>query len=472
MQYPNGEEYIKAVQNPRLVFNDPALAGSVFDLHPLLQIPVPASGTTAVVFKATVSGRSQALRFFTREDASTRQRYTELNAWFDAHQLTPDVATSHWVDDAILVNSRRWPMVQMEWVDGLTLDRHVEDLVEADDRPALDGLAGSWRDLLRRTQAARFAHGDLQHGNVLVDTGGRLRLVDFDSSWIAPFAGSNPPTEGGHRNYQPTGRPWGPWMDTFPGLVIYLSLLALARDPKQWEQLNDGENLLFGQQDFAPPHQTRAWWQVAQLQDPRIDQMAARLRACCTPTWSAAGDLETLLRAPTPWWTRVGTPLGPPPPDAAPSPRRAPRRPAPRPRSATSHPSAPLPLVPHPMASPPSRRRLGRRRPAPLATPPEAGSQAVPDGTTTWWNSTGPHPARPAVEPPGQPTPRPKRRIGLSLLVGLLIWGLAGGMITAIVQGRPGSDAYDAAPGIGVLIGLVPGLLVFCVLALRWRTKP
>ncbi|MCL9797330.1 phosphotransferase [Frankia sp. AgKG'84/4] len=304
--YPSAEDYIRAVQRPDVVFDRPELNAAHFDEHPMLGIPVPASGSTAVVFRATVGGTARALRFFTRDDAATEQRYTALNTWFTQQNLTGDVAVCHWVEQAILVDGRRWPMVQMEWVDGRTLDRHVEDLADAGDRAALTALADSWRDLLRRTQSARFAHGDLQHGNVLVDPAGRLRLVDFDSSWIAPFAGSPAPTEVGHRNYQPENRVWGPWMDTFPGLVIYLSLLALARDPARWEQLNDGDNLLFGHRDYQPPHQTQAWSWVEQLHDPRIDELAARLRACCAPGWTAGSDLEGLLGVSPTAWCRSG----------------------------------------------------------------------------------------------------------------------------------------------------------------------
>jgi len=346
--FPSAEDYILAVQQPKRAFTRPDLARSSFAVHPLLQVPVPASGTTAVVFKATVEGRPQALRFFTREDASTRQRYTALNTWFTERGLRGDVAGCTWIDDAILVGGRRWPMVQMEWVEGSPLDQHVADLVEADDRPALGALAGRWRDLVRRAQSARFAHGDLQHGNVLVQSDGRLRLVDFDSSWIAPFAGTTPPSEVGHRNYQPANRVWGPWMDTFPGLVIYLSLLALARDPGQWFRFNDGENLLFRHDDYAPPHRTDAWGQVAQLHDPQVDRLAERLRACCTPGWTATGDLESLLDAPAPWWTRttVATPVPAPRPSPVPRPSPTPRAtPGPTPPRPSPVPGAPAPTM-------------------------------------------------------------------------------------------------------------------------------
>lgn len=395
--YPSAEDYIRAVQRPDVVFDRPDLAAATFDTHPMLGIPVPASGSTAVVFRATVGGTPQALRFFTRDDASTQQRYTALNTWFTERGLTGDVAACQWVERAILVNGQRWPMVQMEWVAGRPLDQHVEDLVDDDDRDALATLAGAWRDLLRRAQAARFAHGDLQHGNVLVDDTGRPRLVDFDSSWIAPFEGLPPPSEGGHRNYQPENRVWGPWMDTFPGLVIYLSLLALAREPTQWDQLNDGENLLFGRRDYQPPHQTQAWTRVDRLHDPEIDRLAARLRACCAPDWTASTDLEALLQAPLPWWTRTTATTATSATSAA---------------SAASTP----PVPPAPAPARPSRLdQTGGANASPWPDVPTTvgASPAPPQPGATWWQQTGGStpplspPARTQAAPAGTPTASP-----------------------------------------------------------------
>ncbi|WP_250279717.1 hypothetical protein [Frankia sp. Cppng1_Ct_nod] len=429
--YPSAEDYIRAVQRPDLVFDRPELAEARFDVHPMLKIPVPASGTTAVVFRATVGGTAQALRFFTREDASTQQRYTALNAWFTERDLTGDVANCRWVDDAILVNGRRWPMVQMEWVDGRTLDRHVEDLVETDDRAALETLAGSWRDLLRRIQAARFAHGDLQHGNVLVDTAGRLRLVDFDSSWITPFTGSPPPSEGGHRNYQPEKRLWGPWMDTFPGLVVYLSLLALAREPNQWEQFNDGENLLFRHRDYLPPHRTQAWSWVERLHDPQIDGLAARLRACCAPGWTATGDLEGLIAEPVPWWTRTA-----------------------------AHPPAGAPPEPGPTTAPPRPR-------------PQPGPR--PTGQPMWWQQpTGPQPG-PTQPPPTQPAPARAAVAGrvLRAVVTALAWVFGSVLIAgALVSLASSNNTVIAALPALVLALIVLGLVLVVRRRRRRRRQP
>src|SRR5262249_57119338 len=124
-----------------------------------------------------------------------------------------------------------------------------EDLVKNRAPSQRESLAKAWPQLVVRLQRAESAHGDRQHGNVLIDGTGALRLVDFDCSWIARSAGQPAPAETGHRNYQPELRPWGRWMDTFSGLVIYTSLLALSKNPNPWHALNTGENMLFRQED-------------------------------------------------------------------------------------------------------------------------------------------------------------------------------------------------------------------------------
>jgi eukaryotic-like serine/threonine-protein kinase len=295
MTYPDAQDYIQAVQHPARVFRRPELRKAEFDLHPLWGIPVPASGNAAVVFKATVAGSATALRFFIREDASTHERYTALGRHFVERRIEDCVAMADWVDDAIRLNDATWPMVRMTWVDGRTLDAYVGHLAGSGNVAALAVLADNWRTLVRRLQAAEFAHGDLQHGNVLVDTNSALRLVDFDGSWIAALSGGPAPNETGHPNYQRTGRQWGRWMDSFPSLVIYTALLTLSRRPDAWERLHTGENMLFSAADFAPPFDTPAWTTIAGIGDLEVQHAAQRLREACTPGWSAADTLESLL---------------------------------------------------------------------------------------------------------------------------------------------------------------------------------
>ena len=313
--FPAAGDYYKAVQAPALAFTVPKLRAAEFVWDALG--PTLARGSSAVVFQAAVDGRPQALRCYIRNDASSRDRYSALGAYLARHDLSPVVSGTTWHDSAIRVKGATWPVLQMEWIDGRTLNEYVDFLVAGANTAALATLAGKWREMVALLQNSGFAHGDLQHGNVMVDQEGKLRLVDFDGVRIPQLAGHAPPSEYGHANYQhPARRDWGRWLDTFSALVIYLSLVALSQDPSLWLALYNSKNLLFAKADFFPPFETQAWKQLAALHDPQVDELTRRLQECCAADWVPDRSLEMTLAqppaAPEPpaipaelrWWER------------------------------------------------------------------------------------------------------------------------------------------------------------------------
>lgn len=316
IRFPSAVDYTLALQHPAAAFSGPGLRGAVFTSG--FMGPECIAGSSAVVFRADVGGTDYAVRCYTREDASSPDRYAALDTYVTVARLRRYVGAVTWYDEEVLVKGMRWPVLTMEWIAGRHLNEYVGDLVDDGDTDALRSLASQWLALIDDLQQARFAHGDLQHGNVLVDADGQLRLVDFDSVWIPPLRGRPAPAETGHPSYQPpditaTGR-WGPYMDTFPGLVIYLALTALAKSPELWEKLNNGDNLLFERRDFVRPHDTEAWTLLAGLADPEIDRLAARLRQFCAPGQAPAGSLRDAISqegtgpeaARLNWWERTG----------------------------------------------------------------------------------------------------------------------------------------------------------------------
>ena len=176
--FPAAGDYYKAVQAPGRCFTVPKLQAAEFVWDSLG--PTLARGSSAVVFQASVQGRTQALRCYIREDASSRDRYSALDAYLAGHDLSPYVSGTTWLDGAITVNRAPWPVLTMDWIDGRTLNEYVDFLVAGSNAAALTTLAGRWRELVALLQRSEFAHGDLQHGNVMVDQDGQLRLVDFD----------------------------------------------------------------------------------------------------------------------------------------------------------------------------------------------------------------------------------------------------------------------------------------------------
>ena len=442
--YPAAGDYYKAVQAPARVFTVPKLQAAEFVWDSLG--PTLARGSSAVVFQASVEGRPQALRCYIRNDASSRDRYSALDAYLAAHDLSPYVSGTTWLDEAIQVNRATWPVLTMDWIDGRTLNEYVDFLVTGSNAAALTTLAAKWRELVALLQNSEFTHGDLQHGNIMVDQAGRIRLVDFDGVWIPQLAGQSPPTEFGHPNYQhPMQHVWGRWLDTFSALVIYLSLVALGKDPGTLAGALQLQEPAVRQERLLPPVQDRG------LEAAGRDGRPAGQRA--RP--AAAGVLRSGLG--------VHQEPGDDPrpagrdPGAAADPGRAAlvgEKARGGPGSAVTGSRFPVPRVPPRGGFPrPPGRRLGPTPPAhrqpprvvrghgtaqaatakiaagslpappPLSAPlglagtgpmPQLSQTMAPPGATTWWSAPGSASAqvRPGPGPygPAPPGPVPPRR--------------------------------------------------------------
>jgi hypothetical protein len=240
-----------------------------------------ASGQNAVVFLIETDDGRHAVRCFLTPPPAGAQRYDALARHLEqrsARGLTP----ARWLKAGIRVNDVTWPIVVMPWVEGRPLNVAVEDLLE-DDPASLTDLARQLIDIVVGLQAAEIAHGDLQHGNIMVTADGTIALVDLDGVWV-PKITVGAPTEFGHPNYQHPHRTpshWGRWVDSFPAALIELGLRALAADPSLDRYLN-GENLLFARADLADPDSSAVWSALAASPDPWVAERAALLRHLCS----------------------------------------------------------------------------------------------------------------------------------------------------------------------------------------------
>ena len=110
---------------------------------------------------------------------------------------------------------------------------------------------------------ANIAHGDLQHGNILIHND-EIILIDYDGMYVPGLNGMKS-NELGHRNYQHPGRNeehFGPYIDNFSAWVILISIAAVSVDASLWNSLGAGEgeeSLLFRQKDFVSPGTSRAF---------------------------------------------------------------------------------------------------------------------------------------------------------------------------------------------------------------------
>jgi hypothetical protein len=235
--FPTGDRYQEAVQHPDRCFSDPDLRAASFE-RMAMGLPKVISGNFASVFPMTaISGHRYAVKCFTREVPNQLQRYMIISG--QLKKMNPWWATEfQFISAGIQVDQERYPILRMNWVNGVTLTRWITKNINRDG--ALSGLAVQFDQLISDLTAEKMAHGDLQDGNLLVTDSGGLHLVDYDGMFVPGLEGL-PADELGHPNYQPPGRSqadYGPTMDRYSAWLIALSLRMLAVDPGLWDQLN------------------------------------------------------------------------------------------------------------------------------------------------------------------------------------------------------------------------------------------
>ncbi len=259
--WPSARLFTEAIQCPAVCFAQAELRATIPAVD-RLGMPLVTSGQFAYVYKLRSPHGIYAARCFRSHLADRERRYELIDQHLHA-QPVPAFVNFAYDAQGILVSGRRYPLLVMEWLAGPTLDVYLAEVVNRQE--VLLHLADEWLRLLTMLRAAGIAHGDLQHGNIIVEQG-QLRLVDFDGLFVPAMSGWTA-SEVGHQHYQHPRRSadnFNANLDNFSGLVIYLSLIALAARPALWSEFHD-ENLLFTKADFIAPQSSRLLAQIKEI---------------------------------------------------------------------------------------------------------------------------------------------------------------------------------------------------------------
>ncbi len=297
MRLPCAQEYQEAVQNPLLAFSDPELKAATAYVN-RFKLPISSAGGFAVVFRLKGKGRDWAVRCFTRAASDQERRYAAIASHLRGCKL-PYMAAFEYVKKGIFVQGDWHPILKMEWVEGERLDSFVFNNLR--DPKKLDVLSLSWKRMLKDLQDAEIAHGDLQHGNILVHQE-RLHLVDYDGMFVPSLKGMCA-NELGHRNYQHPERAQRHFdsnIDHFSSWVIYCSLLALSKDPSLWPRRQDDESLVLGVRDYKLPQQSAALKELRAHKDSLLSLAAEQVYAMLSMPVEKLPSLHSLSASPPP----------------------------------------------------------------------------------------------------------------------------------------------------------------------------
>lgn len=325
--WPARKRYVAAMYNSHQYIRDPKLAGAQVSRDGK-ERPIVYSGSFSSVFKLkTTSGRRIAVRVFhpdeqvrERQDlAALGRRYKALGTYLGSlrskNRLPPELVEFAYVEDGIRIDGESLPIMKLPWVTGRNLDDWVDRRLKQGRKGALGALARNWRASIRDLRTVGIAHGDLHHGNIVLEPDGVMRFLDYDSMYAPPLAGLKN-SEIGHPNFQhpkyhfpARSRPFDRDMDNFSSLVIYLSLLAVEDNPSLWTTYHNDYNLIFeGERDFVNPDSSPVFRDILASRNPEVRNLARALMRYAKGEPDKVPSLERAIKAAEKPWYQRSTP--------------------------------------------------------------------------------------------------------------------------------------------------------------------
>lgn len=251
MNYPLLTEYIDAIQEQD---NFDKLS----DFKPVLGKdgkPIMSTGNFSVVFKMIDSkGKVYALKCFTKEQTGRCECYQEIAEELEYVSST-FITKVKFYPKELFVNTRvseetEFPVVVMDWVEGLTLQEALENNLTP---ASVYELLLNFSKMSMWLISQPFSHGDLKPDNIIVRDDNSLVMVDYDGMYVPSLKGL-PSRESGTPDYRHPQRQYNniydEHIDDFSIAVITLSLLLIFLDTSLYKNRETCEGLLFCERDF------------------------------------------------------------------------------------------------------------------------------------------------------------------------------------------------------------------------------
>lgn len=269
--WPNSSSYAQALQNV-----DFSISKKYDDLRSSKFIPnsnvkykslIHGAGNFGVVFKFQMKENFYAMKCFTRASQYIDIRYYEISKKIESARL-PFLIDFRYYAEAVRTPSKPseyFPVITMEWIEGRTLFNYINENYK--DSAKMSAIAKSFIQCVIDMQSQSIAHGDLSGDNILITDKLQIKIIDYDGMFVSALSnlGSE---ELGHESFQhpKRGKYYGPRLDNFSALVIYLSLYALSKSPDLWVyNQNDPDKLLFDINDFNSPEKSEVFSKIDKL---------------------------------------------------------------------------------------------------------------------------------------------------------------------------------------------------------------
>ena len=274
MNYPLLSEYVESIRSA-----EDNLAELSY-LHPVLDAngnPVMTGGNFAVVFKMQDknTGKYYALKCFTKEQEGRAESYKLIAEELELVNTTYFTHFKYY-DKELFVDcgnsdETEFPVVLMDWVEGITLDKYIRTHI--DDKYELSLLAYQFSRLAMWLIPQPFAHGDLKPDNILVQGDGTLVLVDYDGMYVPAMKGQKARELGipDFRHPSRTEDDFNEHIDDFALASILLSLKAISLNPDLLDEYGASDRLLFSELDYHDIGQSKLLRKIYPSNDSELN---------------------------------------------------------------------------------------------------------------------------------------------------------------------------------------------------------
>ncbi|HEV3166674.1 MAG TPA: hypothetical protein VGZ22_21795 [Isosphaeraceae bacterium] len=281
MNWPSSSDFSDAMQHPERWLKDANLRKCKAEKNKM-GVPRARSGAFANVYKLVNGNLATAVRVFLYPNPEREERYRILHDSFLRGRPKCLVDFSY-QPEGIKVKGKWYPIQTMHWVNGLTLGQWMNEKVTKREVPLLRKMADRWVDLVEELRTFKIAHGDLQHGNVMVvnDT---PCLVDYDCMCVAPLVGRHAFEKGmpAYQHPQRGGQALTLELDHFSAWIILIAMRAVAHDLSLWKRYVEdtkNESLLFTESDIKEPDKSPLWKDLLASTETDVKLWSAQLLA-------------------------------------------------------------------------------------------------------------------------------------------------------------------------------------------------
>ena len=225
------------------------------------------SGGFSVVYPYTIKDEKWVFRCWHSNLGNVRRRFNAISEAIRKSKAKY-LCNFEYIDEGIIVEGKIYPTTRMRWVEGKNLKDYI--CKYRSDKKRLLQLAENFLQMVQEMHCNKLAHGDLQHGNIIVNDSGEIFLVDYDSFYCPSLKGE-PEIVTGLKDYQHPLRSKNlivsEKIDYFSELIIYLSILSIAYNPSLVDKyrVELADRLLFEALDFADIQHSRIYSDINAL---------------------------------------------------------------------------------------------------------------------------------------------------------------------------------------------------------------